>query len=227
MKKLIITLLLAAVTAVSFASCGSSSGSTAVEVTEPEATDANGVGYSSQSDKSFAVTQADKKATSIVIPETIDGQPVTKLSKSVFKMSKAESITLPETITSISEYAFAFCRNLKTVNIPEGVTKIGQNSFAACESLTKIELPSTLKLIDVFAFDASGLETVTIPKTVKTIKSFAFAECSNLKKVIFEGESTQIEEKAFNNSENVVIVAPKDSEALAFAKDNNINNKKK
>jgi hypothetical protein len=230
MKRLIVSILAAAMMAATFASCGSgnaseSSSVAVINATEPDTKDKNGVGYKIHSDKTATVTQVDKNASKIVIPEKLEDKKVTRLSKSVFKMSKADTITLPDSIESISEYAFAFCRNLKSVNLPEGIKSIGQNSFTACESLKQITIPSTVRAIDIFSFDASGLETVTIPKSVKDVRGFAFADCENLKEVVFEGDSTHIEEKAFNNSDNVTIVAKADSEAMDYAKENNIKHK--
>ena len=58
-------------------------------------------------------------------------------------------ITLPESIKSIGEWAFAYCYRLKQLTIPEGVTKIGYGAFAGCRSLKSITIPGSVEDIQV------------------------------------------------------------------------------
>ena len=70
----------------------------------------------------------------LVIPEivTSDGVDyrVTRVGHGAFSGSKSTSITLPASITSIGEYAFAGCSFLTSVNIPDGVTEIKDHTFS-------------------------------------------------------------------------------------------------
>lgn len=228
MKKLILPILLALITAFSMTACGQSEKTTSyAQPTQPSITDKSGTGYNVQDDGTLTVSSANKESKEISVPESFQGKKVTKLAKSAFKMCKAEKITLPESVKSIDDYTFAFCRDLKEIKLPSKIKKIGQNCFAGCSSLKTLKLPEGIKTIDIFAFDGSGLESITIPEAVKTVKSFAFAECEGLKEVIFEGKSTEIEEKAFKDSDSVTITAPKGSAALTYAEDNNISCKAK
>lgn len=224
MKKLILSILVAATLVFSFTACGQDNKNTAsfAGPTEPQLKDKNGVGFFETADGTLSVTTADKNAKVITVPETFNKKKVTKLSKSAFKMSKAEKIVLPDSLETINDYAFAFCRNLKEIKLPSKIKKIGQNSFSGCESLKTIKIPDKVKSIGIFAFNGSGLETITIPKNVKLIQGFAFAECESLKEVRILSESTQIEQKAFNDSPDAVIIAPKNSEAVEYAKKNTI-----
>ena len=70
------------------------------------------------------------------------------------------SITIPNSVTTIGNYAFYNCSNLTSVTINNGVTTIGSNAFEGCLSLT----------------------SVTIPSKVDNIGYRAFAKCSNLTK---------------------------------------------
>ncbi len=106
-------------------------------------------------------------AESIIIPETIEGLPVTRIaSVAVTDDNKFEadktgglygcytlaSVTLPETITSIGDYAFYGCKNLKEINIPERVMHIGARAFAMCSSLNALTVPSGIDTIGEGAF---------------------------------------------------------------------------
>ena len=53
-------------------------------------------------------------------------------------------LTLPSTLTTIDDYAFAFYLNVKDVQIPYGVTTIGNNAFSVCDSLNSITIPASV-----------------------------------------------------------------------------------
>ncbi|MDE6412707.1 MAG: leucine-rich repeat protein, partial [Eubacterium sp.] len=67
------------------------------------------------------------------------------------------SFTIPDSVTSIAEGAFAFSTSLKNVTIPNSVTSIGEGAFAGC-----------------------GLTSIAIPNSVTTIGEAAFIMCENL-----------------------------------------------
>lgn len=45
---------------------------------------------------------------------------------------------IPDSITSIGAYAFAYCSGITNITIPDGVTSIGYRAFYNCSGLTKI-----------------------------------------------------------------------------------------
>ena len=69
---------------------------------------------------------------------------------------------IPESVTSIDNYAFSGCSGLTAITIPNSVTNIGNNAFSAC----------------------SGFTSITIPKSVRRIGSSAFSYCNNLTSLI-------------------------------------------
>ena len=64
------------------------------------------------------------------------------------------------------------------------VTSIGQYAFAYCTSLTSVTIPNSVTSIGLAAFGLTGLTSVTIPNSVTNIEQYAFAYCSNLTSVI-------------------------------------------
>ena len=81
------------------------------------------------------------------------------------------SYTIPDSVTTIGDYAFADCDSLTSVTFPDGVTTIGWYAFDDC----------------------SALVSVTIPNTVMTIEN-AFIGCTSLTDIYFIGTSWQWEE---------------------------------
>ena len=51
------------------------------------------------------------------------------------------SVTIPDGVTSIPDYAFYGCSGLTSVTIPDSVTSIGFSAFSGCSSLTSITIP--------------------------------------------------------------------------------------
>ncbi|MFR6424693.1 MAG: leucine-rich repeat domain-containing protein [Oscillospiraceae bacterium] len=51
------------------------------------------------------------------------------------------SVTIPDSVTSIGEYAFSGCTSLTSVTIPDSVTSIGECAFYECTSLTSVTIP--------------------------------------------------------------------------------------
>ena len=102
-----------------------------------------------------------------------------------------EEFNVPEGTTSIGEYAFSGCTNLKSITIPNSVTKIGNNVFNGCYYLKSITLPSELTNIGEYAFYyCRSIDSIYIPKSVTKIGTFAFGKCENLTLIIpkqFEG----------------------------------------
>jgi hypothetical protein len=79
------------------------------------------------------------------------------------------SITIPSSVTSIGEYAFADCSGLKSAPFAEGaeLKDIGNYAFRGCTKLTSITIPSSVISIMEGAFGGcSALATVYLPKKI-------------------------------------------------------------
>ena len=88
---------------------------------------------------------------------------------------------IPNSVTTIGEFAFDECSSLTSVTIPNSVTSIGGWAFSNCDSLTSATIPNSVTTISNYAFDGcSSLTSVTIPNNVTTIGWAAFENCSSL-----------------------------------------------
>ena len=65
--------------------------------------------------------------------------------------------------------------------IPEGITAIGLRAFDGFQNLTSITLPRSLNIIELGAFNGSGLHEINIPENVTSIGDYAFSNCTSLK----------------------------------------------
>ena len=108
------------------------------------------------------------------------------------------SYTIPDSVTSIGEYAFYWCSSLASVTIPDSVTSIGEWAFYGCFRLTSVTIPDSVTSIGYYAFYCcSSLTSVTIPDSVTSIGDGAFNICSSLKNVAIGNSVTSIGELAF------------------------------
>jgi hypothetical protein len=91
------------------------------------------------------------------------------------------SIVIPNSVTSIGNYAFSNRSKLTSIEIPNSVTSIGERAFQSCRSLTSIKIPKSVTSIGDYAFGwCSGLTNIEIPESVTSLGSFAFSYCSSL-----------------------------------------------
>ena len=108
------------------------------------------------------------------------------------------SIDIPDSVTSIGVHAFECCKNLKSVNIPNSVTSIGEYAFYYCERLTTIDIPDSVTSIGQYAF--SGIKDITfidIPDGVTCIEEGTFQWCTGLTSIAIPNSITSIGKDAF------------------------------
>ena len=108
------------------------------------------------------------------------------------------SVTIPDGVTAIPSYAFAYCSGFTSVTIPNSVTSIGSSTFSGCSGLTSITIPDSVTSIGSSAFEnCSGLTSVTIGNGVTSIGSSAFSGCSGLTSVTIPNSVTSIGSSTF------------------------------
>ena len=66
------------------------------------------------------------------------------------------TVTIPDGVTSIGDYAFSSCSGLTSVTIPDSVTSIGYEAFAYCTGLTSVTIPDSVTSIGQIAFVKCG-----------------------------------------------------------------------
>lgn len=123
-----------------------------------------------------------------------------------YNCSGLTSVTVPNSVISIGQYAFYNCSNLASVDIGNSVAPIGAYAFANCSSLTSVNLGNSVTHIYYRAYyNCSSLTSVTIPQSVTYIDSYAFGNCSVLTTVVFNADSCT---HAGGQGQNYVIESP-------------------
>ena len=115
-----------------------------------------------------------------------------------------QNTVIPNSVTSIGNWAFSGCSSLTSITIPDGVKSIGNCAFKGCSSLSSFTIPNSVMRIEGQTFEnCSSLTSVTIPNSVTSIGHDAFSSTG-----IYSNES---------NWENDVLYI---SNCLIEAKDN-------
>ena len=109
-----------------------------------------------------------------------------------------KSIIIPDSVTSIGDYAFSECHSLKSINIPDSVTRIGYSAFKNCGCLTSISIPPSVTTIEDGTFlGCHSLRNINIPDTVTRIGRSAFEDCASLTSINIPPSLTTIEDGTF------------------------------
>ena len=192
----------------------------------------------------------------IVLPEYINGSTYTirlfSSAKSVIIPhgitsiggvwgSRLTNITIPDSVTSIDEFAFDNCDSLrfakygnckylgnpgnpylvligfvddsfKTYTIHNDTKMIAPRAFVNCSSMTSIVIPDSVTSIGDYAFNwCTGLTSVTIGNGVTSIGEYAFDMCNSLTTVTIGNGVIDIGDYAFRQCESLISIVIPDS----------------
>lgn len=157
-----------------------------------------------------------------VVDGVLYDKAITKLIS--YPTAKAGSFTIPQSVTTLCEWAFSCCNKLTNLTIGDQVTSIGSfllefssvehvtlpntmtvvpSGFCAgCTNLKSIEFPESVTTIGVEAFyECTSLTSVTLGENVATINAHAFTQCSSLREITLNAQNVDL--YAFLNCNNL------------------------
>ena len=137
--------------------------------------------------------------TDVIIPKAINGVNVTVIGANSFKEKGLTTVYMPQTITTIEEYAFYNNKNLTAVDFSNNITSIAQYAFYD-NDLSSVLLPNELKTIATYSFTSNSLTSLKIPEKVTTIGKYSFNN-NKITSLIIPSSVTTIEGGAFNNNQ--------------------------
>ena len=130
----------------------------------------------------------------------------------MFMFSECKSlkyVVLPKTIKKIDRFAFKRCDKMETLSMPNSVTSIGEEAFNECKNLQNITLPTELLIIDRFAFsNCHSLPSLEIPNKVREIQMRAFGNCKSLKVAKLPNSLKTMDEQAYSESGIAEVTIP-------------------
>lgn len=147
--------------------------------------------------------------TSITLPKNLGG-----IGKGALSGTGITEVNIPESVTSIGEYAFLRCNDLRQVVIPVGVSTIGKRAFANCGKLNMVVFSTNgegtkLEKIPEGLFEACGGLTnidLTALANCTEIGAWSFAECNGLSTLILPESLQEIGESALSGDNCISVL---------------------
>lgn len=123
------------------------------------------------------VTITDYVGTSehVLIPDTIDGLPVTALGHRAFYEKTVTTVVVPDSVTEIGAACFSGDNYLVSLKLPDGLKRLPPASLESCMRLYDFDLPQSLEKIysSVFEFNYY-LTHLTLPSSLTEIEQLNF-----------------------------------------------------
>lgn len=170
-----------------------------------------------QKDGTWKITQYEGTDPNVVVPDMINGKKVTTIGKMAFAHAviDVESVTLPDSITTLEDGAFYGCGKLKSIRIPKNVSSIGLRLAGGNyrgDALTEIQVDPENPYFtskDGVLFNKAGTELLAfptgrggsyqVPEGTAQIGGYAFHYSINIKSVILPDSVKIIKEGAFGD----------------------------
>ena len=179
-----------------------------------------GIIYDKSGDGTYAeVIGYTGSATKIRIADTYQGLPVKNIYDNAFyQNNNITSVIIPDSVTSIGEWAFAGCYSLSSVVIGDSVTTIGEHAFYYCTSLSSVVIPDSVTSIGDNAFSNCSSLKYNEYENIKHLGSkdnpyFALIEVTteNLSSYTIHQDTKIIADYAFYNCQRLTSISIPDS----------------
>ena len=166
----------------------------------------DGIKYTISNGEAIVSGAEDDSIVDLVIPDEVDGCPVTAIGYCAFSSSSSvtqnfktvtlgknvkeiesnafcecyelETVTLNDELESIGTHAFSQCFSLKEVKTGSKLKKIGENAFCLCVNLKSFEIGDSVEEIERGAFERTGIEVFEVPERFTEIANVMDAQNS-------------------------------------------------
>ena len=175
----------------------------------------NGIKYDfcndiSTGERGLVVLPGDiKYSGDVVIPADITladkTYPVIKIGAKAFAYcDELKSVSLPQTLTQMDEYAFTNCLSLTNIKIPDSVKRMSYGDFGYCNNLKTVTLPTGCTIIPGCFFSHSeSLNDIHIPWGYEELLLSVFSNCYSLKHIEIPSSVKSIGPECFNNCKSL------------------------
>ena len=155
----------------------------------------------------------------LVIPSTINGLPVTTIGDGVYPSDAGypatpfnglTSVTIPDSVTSIADYAFANCLSLTSATIGNSVTNIGEQAFWGA-ALVSVTIPDSVTSTGDGAFALTPLNSVVIGSSVTNMGEGTFGLCLSLTNIMVAEQNpdySSLDSVLFDKNQTTLIQCP-------------------
>lgn len=121
------------------------------------------------------ITEYIGESEHVLIPDTIDGLPVTALADKAFYEKHVTTVVVPDSVTEIGELCFSGDNYLVSLTLPEELAELPYGALESCFRLMDFDLPQGLKKISGSALQYNYYLThLTLPSSLTEIEQLNF-----------------------------------------------------
>jgi hypothetical protein len=143
---------------------------------------------------------------------SVDGVLFNKAKTQLYRYPSAKpgNYTIPDSVTTLSPYAFEGCKSFTSIYIPPSLQTLNSNTFEDCDNLLEINVDGTnvyFSSEDGVLFNKSKTRLVkcppaksgvyTLPGTVTEIGGNAFWRCGRLTQIVLPTGLTELDQACF------------------------------
>ena len=132
---------------------------------------------------------AGKPESEFTVPESVTSIKDYAFSDCVKGKSALTKVVLPTGLKSLGAEAFRSASSLTEIVLPEGLEKIESGAFKYCSGLENIKLPSTLVSVAEYAFEGTNITSLTLPASLTTANSYSFSRMYQLEELVVENDN--------------------------------------
>lgn len=146
--------------------------------------DGNGMYYQFNGDDTASLAEYKGTNKNVAVPSHIYDTPIVEVYGKAFrKNTNIESVTIPDSVTTLGDLAFYGCTSLKSVELSNSISRIESATFYNCSALEKVVMPASITYIAANSFNGAGDVTIYCYKN-----SYAqeFAISKNIKYVLMD-----------------------------------------
>ena len=135
-----------------------------------------------------------------------NANPLTYSNHLLINGEEITDLVIPDTTTSIGQYAFNGCIGITSVSIPNSVSNIGNNAFYDCLNIKYLYYNSNAT--GNYFSNNTAIEKIVIGDSVSNINASTFTNCKKLKGVIsFANVPPTLDGDPFPNADTVYVPA--------------------
>lgn len=126
-------------------------------------------------------------------------QSLKTIHNEAFYQTAIEKIAIPNSVTSMGKYTFAYCTLISEFQFPSKIATLGKGCFLGCSSLKKVEMADLAIAAfpnDLFR-DCTNLLTIKYPKSLNSFGDFAVSG-THIKELTLSSDMNQIGKGAFS-----------------------------
>lgn len=176
-------------------------------------------------DGEVVITNYTGIASTVFIPDTIEGCPVTEIGDQAFYNGYLKEITLPSGLRKIGKRAFYGCGRLQSISFPKSLRFVGEDAFMNCSDLSGVYIEDLAAYCSIYFYVSSGLlreiysnplsyakelylngeplRKLVIPEDVTDINGLAFVNCTGIESVTLPKGITEVGYNAFLGCSNI------------------------